>query len=180
MKPVYIDRFTAGLALVLAAACSDSMGLEGSRRALGIFQLENGPPATGHARDPDPDPAIRWNVPPTTGVAFPPSVIEAPDTVFAGQSFVINVNTIGPSGCWQADAVDLTQAGPLIQLTPWDRHSGAGVCTTITSYLSHTAILTLEQAGAWTIRASGRRVRGENEAEVAVTAERTVYVRPAS
>ena len=179
MKPVYNIRFTAGLALVLATACSDSLGLDGSRRALGIFQLENGTPVTGQARDPDPDPAIRWNVPPTTGVAFPPSVIEAPDTVFAGQSFVVKVNTIGPSGCRQADAVDLTRSGPAIQLTPWDRHSGAGVCTTVASYLSHTAILTIEHAGAWTIRASGRRVRGENEAEVAVTAERTVYVRAA-
>jgi hypothetical protein len=158
------------------AACSDTFGLDESRRAVGIFQMDV---ATTQSNG-QTDPAIRWTVPPTSGITFPPHVIEAPDTVFAGQSFEITVHTIGPSGCWAADGVDAALSSAVIQLTPWDRHSGADVCTTILSYLVHTTALTLPLPGEWTIRASGRRVRGGNDRDTSVTAERTIHVRPAS
>lgn len=180
MKPFIHSRVPAILAMSLMAACSDSLALDGSRRALGIFQIENPTAPTQQVGDPDPDPRIRWNVPPTSGVTFPVRVIEAPDTVLVGQSFVVTVNTIGPSGCWADDGLDLAVSAPMIQLTAWDRHSGADVCTTILRFLSHTATLSLGQPGDWTIRASGRRVRGDEEAEFPLTAERTIHVRPAN
>lgn len=178
MKPFIQNRVTAMLAMSLLVACSDSLGLDASRRALGIFQIEN--PTAPTQQVGDTDPRIRWNLPPTSGVTFPVSVIEAPDTVLVGQSFEVTVNTIGPSGCWAEDGLDLAVNAPLIQLTAWDRHSGAEVCTTILRFLSHTATVSLGQPGEWTIRASGRRVRGEEEAEFPLTAERTIHVRPAN
>lgn len=171
-------RITAALALGLLAACSDSLGLDESRRLPGILQIVLTTAPTGLG---ERDPAIRWSDPPSGSVLTPPAVIEAPDTVNAGQAFEITVYTIGPTGCWAADGADVHTGSTIVHVTPWDRHSGAEVCSTVLSYLERSVMVTLLQPGEWTIRASGRRARDTiGNGDVAVTAERTIFVRTGS
>jgi len=171
-------RFTAMATLGLLVACSDSTGLDVQDRVLGILQIE----ATGMAgivTSGDPDRNIRWNLPPGERITYPPTVIEAPDTVTVGQPFQVTVYSIGPSGCWTADGLEVATSGRLVGLTPWDRHSGAEICTTILALLAHPTSLTLDQTGEWTLRVTGRRVR-DGQTDDTVTAERMVFVRAAS
>ena len=169
-------RIAAAAAFGLLVACSDSTGPDGSRKTLGILQMEL---AVAPTSNPDPVGPIRWSIAPGAGVAYAPDVIEAPDTVDVNQPFDVTVRTIGPDGCWMADGIETAKAGRVIELTPWDRVSGAEVCTAVLSYLAHVSRLTLDQAGEWTLRAMGRRVRGNGGPDVSVSAERKVYVRPA-
>ena len=172
-------RLAAPTAALLLAACSSGLGPDGSLRTVGILQIEGLLPAATLQADPVLDGSIRWDVPPENGFAFPPEVLEAPDTVAVGQTFGVTVRTIGPNGCWSADGLDGTTSGRVVELTPWDLNSGADICTMIYGYLDHSTTLTLDEPGEWTLRARGRRVRGGGESDGSVTAERTVFVRPA-
>jgi hypothetical protein len=175
-------RFGIGMAAaVLAAAvagggCEDAIvALEASSQQLGVLQYEGAAlNAPGLA---DPGRAIRWSVEPTDDVAFVPAAIEAPDTVEAGKAFTVGVNTIGPNGCWRAAGMDATRAGRIVELRPWDEHSGAEVCTLVLGILRHETRLTLDEKGEWTLRARGRLVRQGGLPDGQVTAERTVVVR---
>jgi hypothetical protein len=180
MRPRYDFRITALAAVALLVACSDSATeLATESRLLGILQLglTSGQPAFD--TESSTDRSIRWNLPPGERIAYPPSVIEAPDTVTVGQAFQAVVNTIGPSGCWTADGLEVQTAGRVVGMTAWDRHSGADVCTTVLTLLAHPTNLTLDQTGEWTLKVTGRRVR-DGQADDMVTAERTVYVRAGS
>ncbi len=175
---LYLTSWIAG-AMILATvvACSDGVGPDGSRRALGILQLIGDPgpsPASGTASSG----LIVWSQPPGEGVTYPPSVIEAPDTVEVGQTFQVTVNTVGPNGCWSADGLDLVQSGRVIELTAWDRHSGGDFCTQALVYLPHVASLTLDETGEWTLRVTGRRTPSDREPGDQVTAELEIFVRP--
>ena len=174
----FMTSWTAGtLVLASVVACSESLGPDGSRRALGILQLlgDEGPGLVSITSTTDP---IVWSHAPGEGVIYPPSVIEAPDTVEVGQTFQVTVNTVGPSGCWFADGLDVVQSQRVIELTAWDRHSGADFCTLALVYLPHTASLTLDEPGEWILEATGRRTGGEREPGESVTAERRIFVRP--
>jgi hypothetical protein len=167
-------------ALVLVTACSGGLGPDGSLRTIGIFQIDDTAAAAALSAEPGGiDGSVRWDVPPGDGIAFPPDVLEAPDTVAVGQTFGVTVRTIGPNGCWSADGLDVVTTGRVVELTPWDLNSGADVCTMIFGYLDHSTTLTLPEPGEWTLRARGRRVRGDGGSDGSVTAERTVFVRPA-
>ena len=110
----------------------------------------------------------------------PANVVEVRDTVRAGETVGIVVNTIGENGCWQADGGSLTQRGDSAIITPYDRHSGASACTMIwTDRLRHAFSTVFPSAGTGVIRVYGRRIR-ENKANysVPVIAERTVVVLP--
>ncbi len=168
-------RFGAVLALGALVACGDSTGPDGALRIKGILQLE-GSPSLAAAGAPAHDP-IRWNVSPGSGVVVPPEAIAAPDTVVLDRPFDVTAWTIGPNGCWSADGVDVERSGRVITLTPWDRHTGAGVCTQIFGYLPHATTQTLDQLGDWTLRARGRKVRGSVNVHDGIVAERTVHVR---
>ncbi len=160
-------------------ACGNGLGPDGSGRTVGILQIDDAAASAALSVEPGgTDGAVRWDVPPGDGTAFPPDVLEAPDTVAVGQTFGVAVRTIGPNGCWSADGLDVETAGRVVELTPWDLNSGADFCTMIFGYLGHESTLTLDQVGEWTLRARGRRVRG-GEADGTVTAERTVFMRPA-
>jgi hypothetical protein len=115
-------------------------------------------------------------VPPASDWNFPPEVIEAPRTAIVGKPFEISAYTVGPNGCWSADGLEVVESGRVIELTPWDRNSGAEACTMIFGYLAHPATLTLDAVGEWTLRVRGRRVRGTESVDDAVTAERTILV----
>ena len=163
-------------ALGLLIACSVTTGPDGSRRALGILQLESFAPAPATAGG-GPTGTITWNLPPGEHITYPPNVIDAPDTVTLGQTAPVTVYTIGPNGCWAADGLDVARSGRVVEITAWDRHSGAEVCTMVLGYLAHTTTVTFDQAGEWTIRLRGRRVRGGASPDLSVTAERVVFVR---
>jgi hypothetical protein len=173
-------RRAAPAAALFLAACSSGLGPDGSLRTVGILQIDDTAAAASLSVAPGAvDGEVRWDVPPEDGIAFPPDVLEAPDTVAVGQTFGVTVRTIGPNGCWSADGLDVTTSGRVVELTPWDLNSGADVCTMIYGYLDHSTTLTLDEPGEWTLRARGRRVRGDGESDGSVTAERTVVVRPA-
>jgi hypothetical protein len=72
--------------------------------------------------------------------------------------------------------MDVATIGRVVELTPWDRLSGAEACTQALGYLAHSATLTLNQVGEWTLLVRGRRVRGDGTVDDTVTAERTVVV----
>jgi hypothetical protein len=165
-------------AAALFGACSDGTGPEAERRALGILQLDtSAPTATASA---DPHGPISWTVPPAVGFTYPSTVIEAPDTVRLDQSFEVKVWTVGPNGCWSVADMVVAKSARVVELTPWDRQSGADVCTQVLVFLGHSTNIRLDEAGVWRLRVSGRIVRGFGHPDQPVTAERLVYVRPAS
>jgi len=173
-------RLAAPAAALLLTACSGGLGPDGSLRTIGILQIDDDAAAAALSAEPGGiDGSVRWDVPPDDGIAFPPDVLDAPDTVAVGQTFGVTVRTIGPNGCWSADGLDVATTGRVVELTPWDLNSGAEACTMIFGYLDHQATLTLSEPGEWTLRARGRRVRGDGRSDGTVTAERTVFVRPA-
>ncbi|MEX1258324.1 MAG: hypothetical protein WEG36_11965 [Gemmatimonadota bacterium] len=180
MAPRVLAQRIPPLVVALLAACSDSTGPDGTGRTLGILQLEatvaatSGTPA-GEAEAGGEDP-IRWSIPPRDFSRFPPEVIAAPRTAIVGERFEVTAYTVGPNGCWSADGMDVSESGRVIEITPWDRHSGGEACTMIFGYLGHPTTLTLDEVGEWTLRMRGRRVRGDGSLDDSVTADRTVLV----
>lgn len=75
--------------------------------------------------DPKPTRDIGFIAPDLEG-----TVILAPDTVLAGQSFQATINTFGSSSCTIPDGVDLFLADNAAIITPYDRGPGRDVpCT---------------------------------------------------
>jgi hypothetical protein len=111
---------------------------------------------------------------------FPPEVIESPSEAIAGYSFPVTVFTIGPNGCWSPDGIEVETGERVVDLVPWDHHSGADACTMIFGYLAHEATLNLSEPGEWTLRVAGRRIRGDGSSDGSVRAERRVIVHPPS
>lgn len=171
----------AGVSLVVAgmlSACAEATEPSPSERRLGILQLDvySGPLAVegGSADDRD----IRWDHEPTDGIRVPAEVLVVPETVVAGKAFDVTVHTIGANGCWRSDGQEVRVTAGVVELMPYDLHSGAESCPDNLPYLSHTSSLTLESPGEWVIRVSGRRVRhGDSSWELPVTAEKTIVVR---
>jgi len=162
--------------VMLIGGCRESVGPDAGVRMRGLLQYSltgvSPAPAPGDPGDP-----IRWSVPPASGVIYFEDAIEAPDTVSVGVPFEVAVHTVGPNGCWRADGTDVVPSNRIIEITPWDVHSGAEVCTLVIGYLRHAFELRLEQAGEWTLRATGRVVYGDEWTGVPITAERTVIAR---
>ncbi|MDH3207356.1 MAG: hypothetical protein OEO79_12215 [Gemmatimonadota bacterium] len=173
MKNSSVRRVAAIVCSGLLVACGDLTGPGGSLHRMGILQMEN---ATTLTVQVTPDESIRWSVAPSEGAIYPPSVIEAPDTIAINQTFEVTAYTVGPDGCWTAGGMDVAQAGRVIELTPWDQKSDADLCTQVFGYLAHTTSLKLDQLGEWTLRVRGRRVRGSELADDSVTADRTIVV----
>jgi hypothetical protein len=86
-----------------------------------------------------------------------PVVIAAPDTVFVGQSFSVLVRTYG-DGCISQGGTEVQSVGLSIDVTPYDVHSGARICTDILNMFDHTAALTIARRGTAEIRFHGRRL----------------------
>jgi hypothetical protein len=162
------------LCALAAAACDEPAGLEPGRPRPGVLQLvgyEGGSIATT-------DETVRWSVAPEANVLIPPRMLEVPDTVAAGETFEVDVRTIGLNGCWSAAGLRLEERAGVIEVTPTDAHSGAGVCTEILLDLDHRTSVAIATPGDWTIRVRGRRVGlGVPTWEEPVAAETTVVVR---
>ncbi len=170
-----------GILTVLAAAaiatgCSDATGPDPSLREVGILQLLPIAATTENAASPDG--TISWDRPPGDSIFTAPLTIEVRDTVVVGEAFSIIVSSIGINGCWAPDGQDDTVAGRIIEITPYDLHSGADACPEILSFLPHQRTFTVDQAGEWTIMARGRRVRGGDAGNsTPVVAERIIVAR---
>ncbi len=183
-----MSRWMIGVASALAlsvgvlAGCGDASGPSAGRRQLGILQLEGYKTAVSLSEsallsESPVNRGVRWDREPSDDDLVP-EVLVAPDTVAVGESFDVTVHTIGPNGCWRPDGQEARESAGMVELTPYDAHSGARACTEQLGYLPHTSTLTLDSAGDWVIRVSGRRARhGDSSWEVPVTAEKTIVVR---
>lgn len=172
----------AGVALpvVLLAACADEAlsPLADAGTQAGVLQLRGYTGAILESGVTGGSDRVYWTVPPQTGDVVPPRVLIAPDTVMVGQVFEVRTVTIGMSGCWRANGQSVNIANRVIELKPYDAHSGSEICTTILQFLEHASSLTLSEPGEWLIRVVGRRARyGDDVWEEPVTAEQTVYVK---
>jgi hypothetical protein len=180
-------RALSALALVafMAGCANDGTSPNPSGRNLGILQLEGGAASvaqTAGNSGSSSGPPISWDVPPGAGTLFPPEVLQAPAAVIAGFPFPVTVFTVGPNGCWSPDGIEVeVDSGPkVVDLVPWDLHSGADACTMIFGYMAHDTIVTLSEPGQWTLRVEGRRIRGDGTTDGSVRAERSILVFPPS
>jgi hypothetical protein len=175
-----VAGLTVPLMLLVACASDTTSPLrDAAGWQAGILQLRG---YTGNILEmggsTTPDRPVRWTAPPQAGDVVPPRVLIAPDTVTMGQVFEVKTVTIGLSGCWRAEGQSVNMNGRIIELKPYDGHSGSEICTTILTFLEHASSLSLSEQGEWTIRVMGRRVRhGDDTWFEPVTAEQTIWVR---
>jgi len=168
--------------VAIPAACVESMGPAFERQrtqAVGVLQLEGaGTVSTQVWTEVGGEGTMPYWTTEPSGALVAPRVLLAPAEVVAGEVFEIRVYTIGTNGCWAADGHVIHQAEGVVEITPYDAHSGAEICTAVLSFLRHGVTLRLDSPGDWTIRVTGRRARFGNRVwEVPVTVETTVSVR---
>ncbi len=105
-----------------------------------------------------------------------PSLVEAPDTVSAGEPFTVTVRTFG-GGCIGQGDTRAEVRGRVVTLRPLDvhttRHPGPVVCTSDLVFYTHRVEVRLTEPGVATIRVIGR----EAPADSLITIERSVVVR---
>lgn len=122
--------------------------------------------------------ALDWEWEPGPDDLTAAEVLVAPDTVEAGEAFLVTTHTVGPSGCWRPDGQTVSTNGRMVALSPYDSHSGSEVCTAALVFLAHGSTLVLNEPGEWTLRVDGRRLRmGDTVWEEPVSATRTITVR---
>jgi hypothetical protein len=91
-------------------------------------------------------------------------VLEAPDTVVAGQPFEVLVRTYGSNGCWREAGSAVEGSGLTRTVTPYDRNPAAEdrtiACPDVVVRLPRTARLTFSEPGEAVLRVLGRRMVG--------------------
>lgn len=124
-------------------------------------------------------PACDWVVGPEEGarvgvIAFyhDPVVVSVPGGVDAGAPFEVSIRTYG-DGCMREGSTEVAMRGGVVDVTPYDVHSGQNVCTDILNVFEHVATLTLSQPGQTVIRFHGL----EEPGHVRITVDREVTVR---
>jgi len=128
--------------------------------------------------DPGQGSGLAWERQPGPDDLTAEEVLVAPDTVEAGEAFQVTTYTIGPGGCWRSDGQTVSTNERIVVLRPHDSHSGAEICTDALFFLAHGSTLVLTEAGEWTLRVEGRRLRlAEPLWEEPVSATRTIIVR---
>ena len=89
-------------------------------------------------------------------------IIEAPDTVLAGSSFDVTVNTFGSSSCVRAERLDVEVTDSVARLTPYDRVAPAGIpCTEDLRVHPHVASVTFPSRGDRMLEVLGRSGTGD-------------------
>ena len=160
-------------AAAVLAGCSSPVEYDAGPAKPGVLQLLNYVSTVS-----GPDTTVLWSRKPEGNVLTAPQPILAPDTVQAGNPFDVVVSTIGLDGCWRAGGETKDVRDGVVELAPFDVHSGASICTDIVQYLQHHVVLELPAPGVWAIRVQGRRVRFGNRAwEEPVVAEKLVVAR---
>lgn len=105
------------------------------------------------------------------------AVVEAPDTVAAGEAFTVTVRTYG-GGCTSKGSTrveDTVEGGVLITPIDVTREGPDVVCPGILKRLTHEATLTFGATGERTITVRGRRV-AHGERDEVVLLDRAVEV----
>lgn len=100
-----------------------------------------------------------------------PIVVQAPDTVRAGSGFDVGVRTYG-NGCTSQDGTRVRVEGSVVEVRPFDVHSGAAVCDDILKMFDHRTSWTLGESGSFEIRFIGMAMPGKST----VTIVRSVVV----
>jgi hypothetical protein len=162
-----------------ATACTDAFApeLHAEGPVPGVLQLDHYTGAVPAVLSGASSPVVRWSST-REGVVVPPQAIVAPDTVDAGVPFEVTTYTIGESGCWSAGHQEVQVGSGVVELRPFDVHSGNDICTLILLLLPHRSELVIPEAGEWVLRVNGRRARfGQLSSFVPVSAERTIVVR---
>ena len=89
-----------------------------------------------------------------------PLILDAPDSVAVGQSFVVTVETYG-GGCISYEDTEVEFTGEGAEFWPFDRRSIPGkneACGEDLTFIPHEATLVFDTAGSKKIRIHGRRV----------------------
>jgi len=170
---------TVLVSVAIVAACADqTTAPDLAARQPGILQLEGYTGAIAQEGPIQPvGSPVRWSGASQDAIT-PPAVIDGPAVVDAGVPFELTAYTIGESGCWSADGLDVQISDRTVTIMPYDALSGAEVCTLILRYLPHRTTLQLDERGEWVIRVRGRRARhGDPYWHMPVSAEVTVTVR---
>lgn len=166
----------AALSVGLLGACAGEVAGPAGARQPGVL-LISGWSGTVPV-NADNGGGVTWNRPTESADYSAPQVLVAPDTVLAGVAFEVTTHTVGPNGCWRPDGQTAASYGRRVVLKPYDAHSGSEVCTLALTFLAHSTTLVLEDAGEWTLRVDGRRLRmGDDVWEEPISAERTIIVR---
>lgn len=95
-----------------------------------------------------------------------PVVTEVPDTVQVGVGFEVSVRTYG-GGCISEDGTDVHVEDLVVNVRPYDVHSGANVCTDELRLFDHRTTLTLTEPGLAEIRFHGKEMPGDSMLTVA-------------
>jgi hypothetical protein len=128
--------------------------------------------------DPGQGSGLVWERQPGPDDLTAEEVLVAPDTVEAREAFQVTTYTVGPSGCWRSDGQTVSTNERIVVLRPHDSHSGSEICTDALFFLAHGSTLVLTEAGEWTLRVDGRRLRlVEPLWEEPVSATKTIIVR---
>lgn len=169
-------RWSGLAAIGLLAACSGDATAPESWRQTGIL-LISGWTGNRPANLSNGD-GLLWNRPTGPADFSAPEVLTAPDSVDAGVPFEVTTHTVGPSGCWRSDGQSVTTFGRTVLFRPYDSHSGSEVCTGALVFPAHSSTIVLYEAGEWTLRVDGRRVRmGDDVWDEPISAERSIVVR---
>ena len=103
-------------------------------------------------------------------------VLEAPDSVVAGEDFTVIVSTFRV-GCMRGDGARVRVEGPVATITPfdWEVTPGDGeACPASGGRLPREVRLRLHDSGQGTLRVVGRRVSGALEEPM--TIEQTIEI----
>ena len=106
------------------------------------------------------------------GVIGDGSGIEVPAAVQAGQDFTVTIQTSWPDGCAHEDGTEVQQRAASATVTPYDRVTEGGTCTSAPQRLTHVATLRFSQPGTAVVNIRGRPSRDEG----ARILQRTVIV----
>jgi hypothetical protein len=144
----------AGFFLLLGLSGCDILGPDGGRRMVGIIDWRSGADAqfaVGGMRSGEYDPNLT-------------PVLEAPDTVRAGEPFIIMITTTGLNSCWEPAGATVHLGSRGATVTPYDRMSTEydRLCFASHLDLPRTLQLTLHQQGEQVIRIEGRSVVGDD------------------
>jgi hypothetical protein len=91
-----------------------------------------------------------------------PAIIEMPTIVSVGEAFSARIVTYG-GGCIDYHSTEVEAEGADTVIEPYDRHSGASVCTSDLRTISHDVTLRFDAAGTETVVVRGRRVDGNTD-----------------
>jgi hypothetical protein len=90
-----------------------------------------------------------------------PETLQLPDTVTAGTTFTVVVETYGSSSCTRADGARVEVDGLVAEITPYDRVLLEGICTDDLAPFPRAVDVRFDEAGEALVRLVGRTIFGD-------------------